>query len=674
MPRFVKDGPIVPDRLVQELEEDRVVIFCGAGISMGAGLPSFRGLVEHCYMECGAPMPDPDHDEWTWLDRMLGSLEATHEGQMRIKVAERLDAPLKRNGLAMHEAILKLARLRGSANGTRLVTTNFDLLFEQARPGMHLGVDYHSGPVLPIPRNDRLASWRSIVYLHGRLEAPGHGNQHLVLTSADFGRAYLTDAWAARFVARLFAEFTVLFIGYSLNDPVLRYMTDAFAAEDALARSGRKRGPAYIFVPDASHTPDPTPYRLRRLEPIYYRPIYDHRLLKTTLIEWAKAREDYLASVRTTVERNAPIFPNALEPSDAANLVWAVCGRPGDGGHGARVFASLDEPPPIEWLQEFETHDVATRTDHEADLERASKEERDPPAAPLYHIAPLFPYRTDNSGTPALSDAARELLPWICAHLEDQKLVDWVVAKLALQRRAHPQLRRAIQAHLDRTPAIADGYRAFWRIVASEGDWANDTSPHFSASGISTANLAERYAPWFGRELAAALRPYLRFSQSFAAATGGIVDPARVSTIAEARVHLAGEELDFVVEQLNGLPDAPVFWAGHLEMLTRLLEQVFELQAVVGQATPMHDLSAFQRPSIIPHAQNRHHADWTRLFDYIWKGWEHVDGQADPRASRGWATRWRRVPFPGFRRLALAAMTHSRHFTPEEKLEALLHG
>ena len=41
MPTFIPNGPFVPDRLVQQLEDDQVVIFCGAGISMGAGLPSY---------------------------------------------------------------------------------------------------------------------------------------------------------------------------------------------------------------------------------------------------------------------------------------------------------------------------------------------------------------------------------------------------------------------------------------------------------------------------------------------------------------------------------------------------------------------------------------------------------------------------------------------------------
>ena len=167
-------------------------------------------------------------------------------GELRCETPSR-DVSATPTSLDMHKAILRLAKLRGET-GVRLVTTNFDTLFEQASSAWHFGRDLHSGPILPIPRNDKAATWRSVVYLHGRLDEAG-ANEHLVMTSADFGRSYLTDAWAARFVARLFSDFTVLFIGYSLNDPVLRYMTDAFAAENSSSRVAAKRSPAYIFVP-----------------------------------------------------------------------------------------------------------------------------------------------------------------------------------------------------------------------------------------------------------------------------------------------------------------------------------------------------------------------------------------------------------------------------------------
>ena len=32
MPSFIAHGPLLPDELVQDLEDDRVVLFCGAGL------------------------------------------------------------------------------------------------------------------------------------------------------------------------------------------------------------------------------------------------------------------------------------------------------------------------------------------------------------------------------------------------------------------------------------------------------------------------------------------------------------------------------------------------------------------------------------------------------------------------------------------------------------------
>ena len=60
------------------------------------------------------------------------------------------------------------------------------------------------------------------------------------MASADFGAAYLTQRWASRFLSELFRRFAVLFVGYSVEDPVVRYMMDAFAADRALGEGVRK--------------------------------------------------------------------------------------------------------------------------------------------------------------------------------------------------------------------------------------------------------------------------------------------------------------------------------------------------------------------------------------------------------------------------------------------------
>lgn len=60
-----------------------------------------------------------------------------------------------------------------------------------------------------------------LVYLHGSLiQSP----KRLILTDADFGKAYLSDAWAARFLERMFGTHPVLFIGYSHSDVIMTYL------------------------------------------------------------------------------------------------------------------------------------------------------------------------------------------------------------------------------------------------------------------------------------------------------------------------------------------------------------------------------------------------------------------------------------------------------------------
>ena len=58
----------------------------------------------------------------------------------------------------------------------------------------------------------------------------------MVLTDADFGRAYLTEGWARRFLVELFRQFTVLFVGYGHNDTVMNYLARALPESDVAKR------------------------------------------------------------------------------------------------------------------------------------------------------------------------------------------------------------------------------------------------------------------------------------------------------------------------------------------------------------------------------------------------------------------------------------------------------
>ena len=206
-------GVDFPEPLLNALRDGRLVVFAGAGVSMGppARLPSFRKLAEKVADGTGQSIAASETD-----DQFLGRLK---EDGVRVhqRTAETLQPDnLKSN--ALHRNLLRLFQETGPV---RIVTTNFDCLFERAAEVEDLfknKLKVFEAPALP-PGN----RFEGIVRLHSSINEP----EEMVLTHRDFGRAYLTeeDGWARRFLVSLFANHTVLFVGYSHNDTIMTYLT-----------------------------------------------------------------------------------------------------------------------------------------------------------------------------------------------------------------------------------------------------------------------------------------------------------------------------------------------------------------------------------------------------------------------------------------------------------------
>ena len=82
-------------------------------------------------------------------------------------------------------------------------------------------------PALPLGRD-----FNGIVHVHGSIDSP----KDMVLTDADFGRAYLTEGWATSFLLDLFRAFPVLFVGYGHNDTVMNYLARALPVDQRQCR------------------------------------------------------------------------------------------------------------------------------------------------------------------------------------------------------------------------------------------------------------------------------------------------------------------------------------------------------------------------------------------------------------------------------------------------------
>lgn len=209
---------LFPGNLLRAHEDGEVVFFCGAGASAPAGLPSFKGLTETVLKNLIGP-----HDACkpgtlaaaAWnackgdrYDEALNILEHPRGGIQPKDVRKVVKTELGKTpkDLKYHLILARLADL-DKANG-RLITTNFDHNFTKAvaRLRREENSKYktveHIAPALP-PAKPR--SFFGLNYLHGKLE-DSEDESGLVLTTTDFGNAYLLEGWAPRFIIGAITE------------------------------------------------------------------------------------------------------------------------------------------------------------------------------------------------------------------------------------------------------------------------------------------------------------------------------------------------------------------------------------------------------------------------------------------------------------------------------------
>ena len=202
-------GPLdIPDEIVAALGAGELVIFAGAGISCGgrSDLPSFSALAERVRSRIAQSKTEPALDADVQLGEWMRDGGAVHDITREIISTSPGHNPI-------HEHLLQLFP---NKDLIRIVTTNFDRHLTSAAQFLGLDIPTYRAPALPLGHD-----FHGLVYLHGSVD---DRSDRLVLTDADFGRAYLSEGWARNFLQGIYAKFHVLFIGYSHGDVLLTYL------------------------------------------------------------------------------------------------------------------------------------------------------------------------------------------------------------------------------------------------------------------------------------------------------------------------------------------------------------------------------------------------------------------------------------------------------------------
>jgi hypothetical protein len=631
--RFRLDGPNIPDELVALQERGQTIFVCGAGISRPVGLPSFHDLVQKVYDELG--------EDWSLhiagrevmrvggslahqYDRALRSLEKRlaasdlprNRGmreRVRTAVRRALTPPAGAN-LDNHFALLELSR--NEEGSSRIITTNFDTLFERAWYSVHRRpIDSHAHAAMPQPK---VSGFAGVLHLRGRLadDLPELRlpETDLVLTSVEFGDAYLRAGWASRYIYDVVRAHTVVLVGYAADDPPMRYLLEVLEA-DRERYADLHQVFAFASCEPDNEEVDKALWRAKGVEPILYRPNgHDHSPLYDSLREWKVYASDptawRLGELRSIFSA-PPDSCGADELSRCAALL----------GHGDAAQLLGDLSPDPDWLPVLQERRIFLR-------------ERVHPGI------------------------------WIGTRLDSPEMIRACIGLARLSEESIWYIERAIENARETLSSVR--LKAWqlilkWKRTPHQRDASHEW--YGAARHIRRGDTGHDSRQIIRRML----QPRLEVSKAF----------RRVEEEAEHEESLR-DLLSIGFDSSRHPPANEILnaWPQDLEReiaLFRVLERA--LLETLEEASDVGYLYEWDRansdvPSIAPHQQNAHRSGFYPIVSALAGLWERISSR-DRDKAREVVAAWMSSPYLLVRRLYLFALCSDTTFTPQEAWAAV---
>lgn len=677
--RFHPDGPSIPDILLERCDAGRVVFLCGAGVSVPSGMPTFVDLtryvieffdppVDSKIMAAFQPWLDNESAANVPLDQIFNLLHFEYgKDEVNALVTKRLSAPLEIKDFGREHSLIK--RVSSSLSGVpQIVTTNFDRLFEVVQKGEHLVL--HEPPAFPDLNFG--STIEGITYLHGRMVEAASESHPYVLSSADFGRAYLSEGWATNFIRHLLERYTVVLVGYQAEDPPIKYLLQGLNHDGQYDRSK-----LYAFdrgLPEEIEAK----WRDRGVTAIAYS---DHPDLWRSMDAWAD-RADDPPRWRASIIAKGQQDPKNLAPHERGQVAHVL-----RTVQGARSFSEADPAPHPEWIcvmdanvrsakqsrgygDDAEVFDPGAAYGLDDDLGDISEDDRRQGVS----NDSLLVWRDEDDnphefhrlggcqveGFEATPIRFGHLINWISKSINAPVLAWWAIRQNGL----HPRLLQVIEWQMDRSEALHERARHVWSLILEHhrdprnrqwnGDWFA-FKKRINAEGWTASVL---------REFRRVVTPRLEIKLPFG------LGQSRPPSVPWEKIRLGdlGQWEVVLLERHNEDLDVP----------DDLLPQVFgilEEQLSVASGL-LGDIDAvyFQTPTCYPDREvdGREHitesaevVTWfVKLFDRMAAKW--------PELANAHATTWPSTDRSFFRKLKLYAFSKADAFVADHVAEEVL--
>lgn len=614
--RFLDAGPNIPTELIVAQEKGETLFVCGAGVSRTVGLPLFRKLVEQVYDRLGESwVHHPAEREGMveggvlfgqydrvlrCLERRLAATESPRNRNMkaRIRTAVRNElVPPEAADLSNHLALLTLSR--DNEGTSRLLTTNFDTLFERAWRGEHGSLAAsHAGMALPRPMTSGFAG---VLHLHGRLADAlvQTFESDLVLTSAEFGDAYLRSGWASRYVYDLARTHTLVLVGYQADDPPMRYLLEVLEADRELYPDLRK---VYAFGECSAENDEISEalWRAKGVEPILYRvENNDHSPLYATLREWTRYQDDPTAWRRERLQESLGEHPHPSSEGAIARFTALL-----DRGDASQLLGELS--PDAAWLPILWERGVVKH--------------------PLPDV-------------------------WIACRINDPDMIRACAGVLPFDEQTRWRVKLALDRAADK---LTDIRKQAWRLMLGQptprtssrcdGDWY-DWRPliHNGQTGFQARDL-----------VADILTPRLKIGKPLWWADEDEPSPEALYKLVNVDMEPADHPPPSEILKVwpNRVEDSLALFRTLDRSLINALEQASDLGKTGDWDAPSRDV-----PSVAKHPQNRHRGGFRPIVRGLADLWERI-AEHDAASARQLIGHWLESPFVLLRRLYIFALAN----------------